>query len=75
MGKFKISKKAYLDKVARNKDWENQEEDKVRPADNKTMRCRKYKGMDGQRGLSIQVEIQEGKCDSSFNCESSCQYR
>lgn len=77
MGKFRFSKKAYLKKIKEKRDWEEGSKDaeKERPDVNKTMRCYRFVGLDGQRGVTITVEIKAGKCDSSYRCSSVCKFR
>ncbi len=76
MGKFKFSKRAYIDKVKERRDWDGtKEEKKERPDINKTTRCRKYVSQDGDQSGSITVTIKSGVCDSAYMCSAICNFR
>ncbi|MEE8401001.1 MAG: hypothetical protein V3R86_02460 [Candidatus Hydrothermarchaeaceae archaeon] len=76
MGKFKFSKRAYIDKIKERKDWDGEKEvEKERPNINKKMRCRKFVDVGDGRRSSITVEVKGGKCDSSYLCSAICNFK
>ncbi|MEE8403499.1 MAG: hypothetical protein V3R93_07070 [Candidatus Hydrothermarchaeaceae archaeon] len=76
MGKFKFSKKAYLDKVKENRDWEGGKEvHRERPDINKTMHCHRFVSLDKEQRSTITVEIKAGECNSSYMCSVICNFR
>lgn len=76
MGKFKFSKKAYLNNIKEKRDWESREEvQRERPDINKKMRCHRFVSLDREQKGTITVEIKTGKCDSSYMCSAICDFR
>ncbi len=71
MGKFKFSKRAYLNKVKEKRDWEDREEEEGGCPDvNKSMRCHKFVSLDRDQKGTVSVEIKSNKCDSAYMCSA-----
>jgi len=76
MGKFKFSKRAYMDKIKDRRDWDGDNEvRRERPDINKKMRCHKFVSLDRTQRSTITVEIKAGECDSSYMCSAICDFR
>jgi len=76
MGKFKLSKGAYIKKLKKNRDWnEEQEKSEERRSVNKTFSCHRYEDIDGNRAFSKPVKIKDSVCSASATCRADCSYR
>ncbi len=76
MGKFKFSKRAYMDKIKDRRDWEDGgEDDKWRGDINEKKDCMRFLSLDKLQKGTITVEIKAGKCDSSYMCSAICDFR
>lgn len=76
MGKFKFSKRAYVDKIKDQRDWEGGKEEDTWHGDlNEKRKCIRFVSLDKFQKATIAVEIKEGKCDSAYMCSAKCDFK
>jgi hypothetical protein len=76
MGKFKFSKRAYVDKIKERRDWEDEGAfEKGRPDVNEKRNCIRFVSLDRLQKASVSVEIKAGKCDSGYMCSAKCDFK
>lgn len=79
MGKFKPTKREYLTKVKRNRDWDDDHdpsEGQKKKLVTKTIRCRRYSDWEGTQGRGTRtVNIKNSYCSEAKDCGTICDYR
>lgn len=76
MGKFKFSKRAYVDKIKDRRDWEAGKDDDTWHGDlNEKRKCIRFVSLDKFQKATLSVEIKEGKCDSAYMCSAKCDFK
>jgi hypothetical protein len=76
MGKFKFSKRAYVDKIKDQRDWEGGKEEDTWHGDlNEKRKCIRFVSLDKFQKATLAVEIKDGKCDSGYMCSANCDFK
>jgi TPP-dependent indolepyruvate ferredoxin oxidoreductase alpha subunit len=78
MPKFKFSKRAYIKKVEKNRDWDDKKKEEgggPKRLVNKDMNCRRYSDWEGRRFKGTKrVTIKNSSCSLAGECHSVCEF-